>query len=252
MSVFMPIPGIVGGAGPGATSQLYLDIIARCQRAGIDRRPPVLMASLRIDLAMEERLLRTGKGIDGYLPALVEAATALAGAGAHFIAIPCNTLHLLLSDLEGATDLPVLSIVDAVVDRVAETGARRVGLLATGATIRTGLYQAGLERRGIEPVPLDHSLQEALTERISREVGQGEAVTNDPLGSEILDGFRSHGVKALVAGCTELKSLMARWSITMPVVDSLDALGGAVAKEMLDPCLVKRETEEPGSSSQPE
>ena len=81
----MQVPGIIGGAGPGASSQLYLDIIARCRQAGVDRRPAVLMASLEIDLAMEAQLLETGEGLDGYLPAMAAAAQSLSRAGADFI-----------------------------------------------------------------------------------------------------------------------------------------------------------------------
>lgn len=240
----LPLPGIIGGAGPIATTQLYLDIMARCRRAGLDRRPPVLMASLRIDLAMEDNLLRTGDGIEGYREPLIEAANALSRAGADFLVIPCNTIHLLLSDLEAASPVPVLSIVDAVVEEVEKAGCRRVGLLATTATIRTELYQGGLQTRGIEVILLDDGQQAALAERISEEVGQGEATRDDPLGKNILRYFQSREVGILVAGCTELKAVMAGWSHPLPVIDSLDALGAAVVREMLGPRLVQHPTVE--------
>jgi aspartate racemase len=229
----LPLPGIIGGAGPIATTQLYLDIISRCRRAGIDQRPPVLVASLRIDLALEENLLRTGEGIDGYREPLLEAADALQRAGADFLAIPCNTLHLLLPELEAAAEIPVLSIVDAVVGQAERAGCRRAGLLGTEATVRTGLYQQGMQSRGMEVVCLGHDLQLALAEQIREEVGQGATGDDDGLGDRIVSFFHSREVGALVAGCTELKALMAGWTHSLPVIDSLDALGEAVVREML-------------------
>lgn len=230
----LPLPGIIGGAGPAATSQLYLDIMARCRRAGIGERPAVLVASLCIDLSLEERLLSTGEGIEGYLEPLASAAAALEAAGADFIAIPCNTLHLLLPRLQPMLGRPVLSIVDAVVEEIRRAGCRRAGLLGTAATVRTGLYQEGLRGSGVEVVCLDEPLQQALGRLIRDEVDQGPADDGGPLGAGITEFFSSRGAEILVAACTELKSVMAGWPRDLPVVDSLDALGAAVVRELLE------------------
>lgn len=234
MALKLPLPGIIGGAGPAATSQLYLDIMARCRRAGLDQRPAVLVASLRIDLSLEERLLSSGQGIEGYLESLVCSAKALEAAGVDFIAIPCNTLHLLLPDLVPRIAPPVLSIVDAVVAEVHQAGCRKVGLLGTAATVDTGLYQEGLRHGGVEVVCLDEQRQQALAQRIRDEVDQGPAKADDTLGADVAEFFRSRGAEVLVAACTELKSVMAGWPGDLPVVDSLDALGASVVREMLE------------------
>ncbi len=183
----MPVPGIIGGAGPGATSQLYLDIIARCRQAGVHRRPAVLMASLDLDLAVEARLLTTGEGLDDFIPPVTQAARSLYQAGADFIVIPCNTIHLLLPVLKSIFDLPVLSIVDGVVAAVEAAGGRRVGLLGTGATVNTGLFQAGLDARGIEVICPDGQRLEALARLIRNEVDQERTEGEEKLGNDIID-----------------------------------------------------------------
>jgi aspartate racemase len=227
------VPGLLGGAGPGATAALYLDITERCRQANLPRRPAVLIASLEIDLALEGRLLRDGIGIEGYRDALLRAGQALAAAGADFLAIPCNTLHLLLPDLAGAVPIPVVSIVEAVAGEVEARGCRTVGLLATSQTVRSGLYAAGLASRGIEVVTIDPASQARLDAQIGREVAAPGQSVDPELGTAILTEFTARGVCAIVAGCTELKALLAGWSAPMPVIDSLDALGGAVVREML-------------------
>jgi len=228
------IPGIIGGAGPGATSQLYLDIMARCRHAGLDRRPAVLVASMEIDLAVEDRLLREGVGVEAYLPALLTAARSLAAGGADFLAMPCNTLHVLLPEVVSSVSIPVLSILDAVAREVDEVGCRKVGVLSTASTARTGLYERGLRDRGIEVVGIGPDLQEALHAGIRDEVEQRRVDPAASLEGQILAVFRPAGVGAIVAGCTELKSLMAGWTLPIPVIDSLNSLGIHVVKEMLN------------------
>lgn len=233
MTASLRIPGIIGGAGPGATAQLYLDIIARCRTSGLMRRPAVLIASLDIDLAMEERLLQEGVGVEGYGASLIRAARALAAAGADFLAIPCNTLHVLLPEVTAAVPIPVLSIVDAVAREVDRLGCRTVGLLSTTTTANAGLYQAGLNKRGIEVVGIASGLQGALEERIQAEVDLRRADSDGGLEAAIVAAFIGQGAGAIIAGCTELKALMAGWQVPVPVIDSLDALGTLVIEEML-------------------
>ncbi len=228
------VPGIIGGAGPGATARLYLDVLHRCSRLGLPNRPPVLIASLDIDLAVEERLLSEGEGVEGYLESLLRAARSLVAAGADFLAMPCNTLHVLMPQVRAAVPVPALSILDAVSREAHQVRCRTVGLLATTMTTRSGIYQESLAARGIDVVGIDDSLQEALQQQILAEVEQHGPVVDD-LGGRIMNAFADRGVCAVVAGCTELNALMARWDTPLPVIDSLDALGSYVVAAMRSP-----------------
>ncbi|MEZ4387906.1 MAG: amino acid racemase [Candidatus Krumholzibacteriia bacterium] len=227
------VPGLIGGAGPGATAQIYLDVMARCGRSGLPNRPPLLMASVDIDLAVERRLLHEGVGVDAYLDGLLGAVRALVAAGADFLAMPCNTLHLLHDQMQAASPVPILHIVEAVARRVDGVGCATVGLLSTGATARTGLYQRGLAARDIRVVTIDDALQARLADAIDDEVTQSRIDDTSRLRRDILATFGEQGACAVIAGCTELKALMANWRLPLPVIDSLDALGAMVFEEMV-------------------
>jgi len=226
------IPGLIGGAGPGATAQIYLDVMARCARSSLPNRPPLLMASVDIDLEVERRLLRDGDGVERYLDGLLRAVRSLNAAGADFLAMPCNTLHLLYDQLQAASTVPILHICDAVAQEVERRGCGTVGLLSTLATARTGLYDGGLAARGITVVNIDDSLQSRLGDAICDEVTQSQIDDTSRLRRDILATFREQGACVVIAGCTELKALMAGWNLPLPVVDSLDALGAQVFAEM--------------------
>lgn len=227
------IPGIIGGAGPKATTQLYLDIMTRCQQAGLVHRPAVLIASLDINLAMEERLIQTGEGVAGYWDCLLAAARQLVAGGADFLAMPCNTLHILVPDLRDEIDVPVISILDAAVKQLEDLGSRRVGFLATGATAASNLYQDALADRDIEAVEPNQEFQTELQKRILAELAQHDRQNAAGFRTAIGDYFLANGADAVLAGCTELKALLADWHHPLPVVDSLDALGSEIVRRML-------------------
>ena len=68
------------------------------------------------------------------------------------IAIPCNTAHLWYDQITAATRLPVLHIIEAVIDDLRRLGLPkgRIGLMGTAATLKLGLYQRHLEAQGYE------------------------------------------------------------------------------------------------------
>jgi len=63
-------------------------------------------------------------------------------AGADGMVIACNTAHLWFDDIQKAANLPMIHIVDAAIGKAVEkVGANPVlGLLATDATLASGLY----------------------------------------------------------------------------------------------------------------
>lgn len=230
----MRLAGILGGAGPVATADLYRAVLAHCERAGAPARPALLIASMRIDLAVETELLRSGNGAEQYRDDLLAAGHALHLAGADFLAMPCNTLHGFVPDLQREVGLPVLSIIDAVAARVRAGGWRRAGLLATLCTTNSGIYTEGLERAGIAVLTPDAEAQNGLHELILAEVHQQDCRDRQHHLADLLAELTADGAEVIVAGCTELQALLHGLSPAVPVVDSLTTLSEAVAREILN------------------
>ncbi len=73
----------------------------------------------------------------------------LEDAGAECIVIPCNTAHYWFDDLQNVAKARMIGILDATWG-IFRHRRGHVGLLATNATLATGLYQkesAGAGRR---------------------------------------------------------------------------------------------------------
>ena len=61
--------------------------------------------------------IQSGK-LEGLLNGLTEDAKTLELCGADYIAIPCNTSHVLIRQLQENTRLPVINMIEAAVRKV--------------------------------------------------------------------------------------------------------------------------------------
>ena len=57
------------------------------------------------------------------------------------LAIPCNTSHFFADRLQAGLRIRLLNMVRLSAAAMAARGCRRVGILATDGTVRTGIYQ---------------------------------------------------------------------------------------------------------------
>jgi glutamate racemase len=79
---------------------------------------------------------------------LAQNAAYLAGCGVDAIVMGCNTTCAVAASAGWpAVGIPILDLIAAAADAVADSGARRVGVLATSATIRSGAYAAAIRAR---------------------------------------------------------------------------------------------------------
>src|SRR3989344_6805744 len=111
----MKTVGIIGGLGPETTSEFYLNIVFSYHKKTKKARPAVIIASVPLPYKIEEDLITKNKGSERYIPFLVNEAKRLEKAGADFIVMPCNSLHVFIKDVRNAVKIPVLSIVEETV-----------------------------------------------------------------------------------------------------------------------------------------
>ncbi|MGI9498397.1 MAG: aspartate/glutamate racemase family protein, partial [Geminicoccaceae bacterium] len=140
--------GVLGGMGPAATVD-FMGKLVRLTSATADQDhiPLVVMSDPRIPDRVAPIL--DGRGASP-AAAMVERAEALERAGAAALAIPCHTAHYWAFEVQAAVSLPLLHIVDAVLADLERRQATKgsIGLLATAATLKAGLYQSKLEKAG--------------------------------------------------------------------------------------------------------
>lgn len=136
----MRVVGILGGLGPETTSEFYLEVLLRYSKLNVKSRPRVLIDSVDMDLEAEEKFIKENKSHPDYKRTLTLAARRLETAGADFLVIPCNSVHVFIDHIRSSVSIPVLSIVEETVEELNNLGYKRIGLMATSTTITNSIY----------------------------------------------------------------------------------------------------------------
>ncbi|MFN2145844.1 MAG: aspartate/glutamate racemase family protein [Anaerolineales bacterium] len=223
------IIGILGGQGPEATLDLFRRIIKHTPaKTDQEHFHTIINCNPRVPNP-NYAITRGGEDPTPYLCA---NAVTLEKAGADFIVIPCNTVHIFLEPIQASIDIPILSIVEAATQALLSTvpGIKRVGLLATPAVTRIGLYAKAFERQGIETIILDEQgIQEIHDVIFAVKAGDKSQKVRDLLlkNCQILI---DQGIEALVLGCTELPLLVSPQDLPVPTIDTLETLAMAAVR----------------------
>lgn len=228
--------GILGGMGPEATVDLMQRIIANTPamddsdhiRCLIDNDPKI---PSRIKAIL---------GADGANPGpyLAQMAKGLESLGADFLVIPCNTAHAYYSYVAEAVDIPVVHLIDLVVNQVVNNRGttEQVGILGSHTIVRTQLYTDKFTAVGMQVRYPDREQQELLFQ-IIRRVKRGETGLN--IRQElraIAQHLKEKGATTAILGCTEL-GIIAE-DLPLAVVDAAEVLAQevvAVAKNKKAP-----------------
>lgn len=196
-----PCLGVLGGMGPQATQIFYQRILDRTDAACDQEHLPALILS---DTEMPDRTeaILSGRGETVYRRLLADARL-LTGAGCTAIAIPCNTSHYFVDRLQKELSVPILNMVRETVLQLAAQGKKRVGILATDGTVRTGVYQTECARAGLTGVAPDAKVQKLVMSIIYDEIKRGEKGSREKFAA-IDRALRDMGCEAAILGCTEL------------------------------------------------
>ena len=222
--------GVIGGMGPEATVDFLRCVVAATPakddsghiRVLVDNNPkiPSRIAAL-ID----------GTGEDP-LPVLIAMARGLEKQGADFLVIPCNTAHYYLPRIAQAVSIPLLDMVALSIAKIATLSPkpRRIGMLASPAVQKVGLYAARLNDAGFTALFPD-AAGEARMLDIIRAV-KANAVTQEHRAdySAIARALAEQGADAHLIACTELSLIGAPKGASLPHIDALDVLVDATIK----------------------
>ncbi len=215
--------GIIGGMGPEATVEFMRRLVAAVP-AKDDADHLHVIADNNSKVPSRIKALIEGGGEDP-APVLIGMARGLEAAGAQILAIPCNTAHYYLPRIAQAVNVPVLDVVALTVDRLVALSPKphRIGMLASPAVRRVGLFESRLAAAGFEtlfPAPQD----EARLLGIIRAVKSGDVSPAQwQTYQDIASTLASRGADAFLVACTEL-SLMLAPRLAQPVLDTLDIL----------------------------
>ena len=195
--------GVLGGMGPQATNTFYQFVIDRTDAATDQEHVNALILS---DSGMPDRtgaILGTQEARRAVFQRLLADARLLEGAGCTVIAVPCNTSHFFLDDVQKEISIPILHMIRETAKALHAQGRTRPGILATDGTIQTGLYQKEFAALGIQAVVPTPPAQKLVMSLIYDDVKAGR--DGDPQKfAAVHRDLVAQGCDCGVLACTEL------------------------------------------------
>lgn len=228
----MRTAGIIGGLGPETTAEFYLSVLFGAQQQSPVARPPVLIWNVPLPFAIEEEFILKATGAEQYLPYLTDAAQRLEKGGADFLVMPCNSLHVFIQDIRTSVRIPVLSILEETTNFLQAKGVRRVGLLATPATIISGMYDQPMQEAGITPVLPDGLAQARIGKLIHHLVQSRHTNRDRDAFQDIVSNIARKNVHDIILACTDLQLLLPELP-GVRINDTMKILAEATVREIL-------------------
>jgi aspartate racemase len=217
--------GVLGGMGPVATID-FMNKVVRNTPATRDQDHVPMFVSLAANIP--DRTAAILDGGEDPLPALRLALQELEKAGASMIAMPCNTAHFWYDALQAQTSIPIFHIAEATIDTL-PAGTDRIGILATTGTVKAGIYQRAMAKRGIRCIfPLGSGQVEVM--RAIRLVKAGETQEATAILARQAEELLEASCGVIVMACTEIPMTLENTDLAPKLIDPTDALAKAVVR----------------------
>ena len=211
--------GLIGGMSWESTALYYRQInLAVQQRLGGLHAAKLVLLS--VDFHEIEVLQRAGDwAAAGEI--LANAARSLQAAGADFLLLCTNTMHIVAPAIEAAVHIPLLHIADPTAQAIHQAGHTRIGLLGTRFTMEQAFYIDRLRQQGLQVLLPDQEDRDTVHRIIFEELCLGQIVDSSRAHyRRIMATLVAQGAQAIILGCTEITLLVGAEDATVPLFDT--------------------------------
>jgi aspartate racemase len=155
----------------------------------------------------------------------------LAGGGADFVAICCNTMHLMADDVEKAAGVPLLHIADPLGEAARKAGMTKLGLIGTRFTMdEPGIIADRLRQKyKLDVIVPDKAGRDTIDGIIQTELVKG--IIKDESREKyraVMADLVAQGCQAIILGCTEIPLLVSAKDASVPLYDTMQLHAAAM------------------------
>jgi len=226
--------GIIGGLGPQATidfeerlHKVSQKLIKKYRNEGY---PPIITYFFRkppIKLTKNGTVVIPLRPSTDFLKIIKKVANL-----ANFLVVPSNTPHVFAKEIEKVSGKKFLNMIDLTIDEIKKLNFKKVGILAIGHTLSSGLYQKKLDEIHVSWITVDQSFEQKLDNAIFL-LMEGNPKPLEKITNEAIKILREQEAEAIILGCSELP-LAIDWTRKMKnLINPVDLLAEAAIKESM-------------------
>ena len=224
--------GLIGGMSWESSALYYRQIneAVKQQLGGLHSAKLILYS---VDFAEVEALQRAGDWTAaGEL--LAHAARSLEAAGADFLLLCTNTMHIVAPAIQCAVNIPLLHIADPTAQAIQKAGLAKIGLLGTRFTMEHSFYVDRLKQQGLQVLLPDRQDRDTVHRIIFEELCLGDLQeASRQQYRRIMASLVEQGAQAIILGCTEITLLVGAQDATVPLFDTTALHASAAAERAL-------------------
>jgi len=193
--------GILGGMGTQAGLD-FCSKLAKLNRGKADQKYPLFVLYNKSNIPDRKQNL---KKYNKVLKSLIEGCKFLQKSKCKFISIPCNTAHYWYKDLRKKINIPILNMPEIVYLNAKNNLKKnsKIGLLATEATIKTGVYSHYFNKKFLLISP-NTTLQKRSVNKSIKLVKMGKTKEAERAIKPAVNYLIKKKCKKIILGCTEL------------------------------------------------
>ena len=193
--------GILGGMGTQAGLD-FCSKLAKLNRGKSDQKYPLFVLYNKSNIPDRKQNL---KKYNKVLKSLIDGCKFLQKSKCKFISIPCNTAHYWYKDLRKKIKIPILNMPEIVYLNAKNNLKKnsKIGLLATEATIKTGVYSHYFNKKFLLISP-NTTLQQRNVNKSIKLVKMGKTKEAERAIKPAVNYLIKKKCKKIILGCTEL------------------------------------------------
>lgn len=200
--------GLIGGMSYESTVEYYKIINEEInkRKKGL-HSAKMLIESYDFD---EIEKLQSKENWEELTKILTESAKKLEAAGADYIAIATNTMHICADEVQKQINIPLIHIAEAAGNYIKKKNFNTVLLMGTKYTMTKPFYKDKLKNEfNINVIIPDDIEQKTINNIIYDELCIGIIKESSRLELlKIINNYKLKGAKAVVLGCTELPNII--------------------------------------------
>lgn len=152
---------------------------------------------------------------------MISRAKSLETAGAEYIVICANTMHLCVEAIMKHTNIPIIHIAEVTAAQIKEVQLDKVALLGTKFTMEKDFFKNILLKNGIEVIVPDQKERELVHDIIYKELVRGVVnMSSKRTYLKIIEGLIAQGAQGVILGCTEIPLLIKPEDTAIPLFNT--------------------------------
>jgi len=217
--------GIIGGMGPEAGCYLHQKVI---QYTPVQKDQDHIEIILHTNSKVPDRTLAILNKGDDPVKEINRSIKILEAMGANIIVIACVTAHYFAHKFKFSINTKFINIVELSAAYIAKNfpELKRIGLLATSGTIKSGFIPELFADYGIEIVAPDNDYQTDLVmSAIYGENGIKKGNKSEIPKKKLMTAvtkLKKSNCKGILAACTELPLVLRQSDLDIPFFDVME------------------------------